>query len=151
MSDLHNTNEKGRKMRERNTETRFACSCNGCRNYPTRPAEVWHEQQIPSKEQGTFFFRKDTMRFFSSRISDFKAINRGEKIDSLAVIVSSRHGYEGASRYYEIVTLCPYGTIHRESAQFDTLRKARKEWDSTLAGFAPCSCHGCVLDREAGE
>lgn len=136
-------------MRERNTETRFACSCNGCRNYPTRPAEVWHESQIPSKEQGTFYFRKDTMRFFSSRIVDFKRINRGGEIDSLSVIVSSRHGYEGAERYYEVVTLCPYGTIHREGQSFDSLRKARKEWDAVLNSFAPCSCHGCELDREA--
>ena len=135
-------------MRERNTETRFVCSCNGCRNYPTRPAEVWHESQIPSKEQGTFYFRKDTMRFFSSRIVDFKRINRGGEIDSLSVIVSSRHGYEGAERYYEVVTLCPYGTIHREGQSFDSLRKARREWDTVLNSFAPCSCHGCQLDRE---
>lgn len=135
-------------MRERNTETRFACSCNGCRNYPTRPAEIWHESQIPAKEQGTFYFRKDTMRFFSSRIVDFKRINRGGEIDSLSVIVSSRHGYEGAERYYEVVTLCPYGTIHREGQSFDSLRKARKEWEAVLNSFAPCSCHGCELDRE---
>lgn len=136
-------------MRERNTETRFACTCNGCRNYPTRPAEIWHHDQISSKEQGTYYFRKDTMRFFSSRIADFKGVNRGGEIDSLTVIVSSRHGYEGATRYYEIVTLCPYGTIHRESAQFDTLRQARKVWDKTVEGFNPCECHGCTLDREA--
>ena len=136
-------------MRERNTETRFACSCNGCRNYPTHPAQIWHEAQIPSKEQGTFFFRKDTMRFFSSRIVDFKAVNRGGEIDSLSVIVSSRHGYEGSERYYEIVVLCPYGTIHREGKSFESLRKARKEWDNALVGFAPCSCHGCQLDAEA--
>ena len=135
-------------MRARNTETRFACSCNGCRNYPTHPAQIWHKDQIPSKEQGTFFFRKDTMKFFSSRIVDFKAVNRGGEIDSLSVIVSSRHGYEGANRYYEIVVLCPYGTIHREGESYDKLREARKYWDDVLARFAPCSCHGCELDRE---
>lgn len=135
-------------MRAKNTETRFACSCNGCRNYPTHPAQIWHQDQIPSKEQGTFFFRKDTMKFFSSRIVDFKAVNRGGEIDSLSVIVSSRHGYEGASRYYEIVMLCPYGTIHREGKSFESLRLARKNWESVISDFAPCSCHGCELDRE---
>jgi hypothetical protein len=88
------------------------------------------------------------MKFFSSRIVDFKAFNRGQEVESLSVIVSSRHGYEGASRYYEIVMLCPYGTIHREGESYDKLREARKYWDDVLARFAPCSCHGCELDRE---
>ena len=113
-------------MRERNTETRFACTCNGCRNYPTRPAEVWHEAQIPSKEQGTYYFTKEAMRFFSSRISDFKPVRVAGEIDSLSVIVSSKYGYEGATRYYEVVMLCPYGKIGRDSKQYDTLRQARK-------------------------
>ena len=126
----------------------FPCSCNGCRNYPTRPGEVWHESQIESKEQGTYYFKRDTMRFFSSRIVDFKGVNRGGEIASLTVIVSSRHGYEGAERYYEIVVLCPYGRIHREGASFDSLRQARKVWDATVQGFVPCECHGCELDRE---
>ena len=135
-------------MRERNTQTRFACECNGCRNYPTLPAQIWHESQIPSKEQGTYYFRKDTMRLFSSRIADFRGVRVSGEIDSLSVIVSSRHGYEGATRYYEIVMLCPYGRIGRDSKQFDTLRQARKEWESAIATFSPCSCHGCELDRE---
>ena len=135
-------------MRERNTQTRFVCECNGCRNYPTRPAEIWHESQIPSKEQGTYYFRKDTMRLFSSRIADFRRVRVFGEIDSLSVIVSSKHGYDGATRYYEIVMLCPYGRIGRDSKQFDTLRQARKEWESAIATFSPCSCHGCELDRE---
>lgn len=139
---------RSREMREKNTSTRFACECNGCRNYPTRPSEIWHESQIPGKEQGTFYFRKDTMRLFSSRIVDFKAINKGGEINSLSVIVSSRHGYEGSVRYYEIVMLCPYGRINRDSKQFDTAKRARKEWDQALDTFASCPCHGCELDRE---
>jgi hypothetical protein len=125
----------------------FACSCNGCRNYPTRPAEIWHESQIASKESETHFFSGSSMRFFSSRIVDFRGIDNGSEVQSLAIIVSSKHGYEGAERYYEIVTLCPFGTVHRESAQFESLRLARKGWDIALASFAPCSCHGCQLDR----
>ncbi len=135
-------------MRARNTETRFACDCNGCRNYPTRPSEVWHADQIASKEQGTYYFRKDTMKFFSSRIVDFRGINRGGGIDSLSVLVSSRYGYEGASRYYEIVILCPYGKINRDSKQYETTKQARKDWDEAIASFSPCDCHGCQLDRE---
>jgi hypothetical protein len=136
-------------MREKNTTTKFTCDCNGCRNYPTRPAEIWHQSQIPSKEKGTYYFTREAMRFFSSRIADFKAVDRGGDISSLSVIVSSRHGYEGASRYYEIVILCPYGTINRDSKQFDTLKKARKNWFDAVETFNPCSCHGCILDREA--
>lgn len=132
----------------RETSTKFECTCHGCRNYPTRPAEIWHESQIPSKERGTYYFTKEAMRFFSSRISDFRAVRVSGDIDSLSVIVSSRHGYEGATRYYEVVMLCPYGTIHREGAQFDTLKKARKGWEEAIASFASCSCHGCQLDRE---
>jgi hypothetical protein len=134
------TTESGQKLS-------FACTCNGCRNYPTRPAEIWHQDQIASKEKETHFFTKSAMRFFSSRVADFKEIRTEGAISSLSVIVSSRHGYEGAERYYEIVTLCPFGTVHRESAQFESLRIARKGWDLALASFLPCSCHGCQLDR----
>ena len=134
---------------KRTYSERFACSCNGCRNYPTRPAEIWHESQIAEKEQGTFYFTRGAMRFFNSRIVDFMPVRVSGDIDSLSVIVSSRYGYEGAERHYEVVMLCPFGTINRETLQkFDTLRKARKEWDATVKSFAPCSCHGCTLDRE---
>jgi hypothetical protein len=126
----------------------FSCTCNGCRNYPTRPAEIWHQDQIASKESETHFFSPSAMRFFSSRVADFKSVDTASnEVKTLSVIVSSRHGYEGAERYYEIVTLCPFGTVHRESAQFESLRIARKGWDLALASFVPCSCHGCQLDR----
>lgn len=131
-----------------NTKLKFECTCNGCRNYPTYPAQIWHENQIPSKEQGTYYFTKSAMRFFSSRISDFKGFISGEdKEQSLSVIVSSRHGYEGAERYYEVVALCPYGTINRHGKSFESLRLARKNWDSALSEFPPCECHGCQLER----
>jgi len=129
------------------TATAFTCTCNGCRNYPTRPAEIWHQDQIASKESETHFFSKSAMRFFSSRVADFKEVRREGEVSSLSVIVSSRHGYEGAERYYEVVILCPFGVVHRESAQFESLRIARKGWDLALASFDPCSCHGCQLDR----
>jgi hypothetical protein len=135
---MTNTIKQGSKLS-------FPCSCNGCRNYPTRPAEVWHQDQIASKEKGTYFFTREAMRFFSSRIVDFKGVKVSGDIASLYVIVSSRHGYEGAERYYEVVSLCPYGTIHRESLQFNTLRLARKAWDTMPAPV--CSCHGCQIDR----
>jgi hypothetical protein len=137
---METTTEKGQKLS-------FDCSCNGCRNYPTRPAEIWHNDQIASKERETHFFSKSTMRFFSSRVSDFKEIKIAGEVASLSVIVTSRHGYDGAQRYYEIVILCPFGTVHRESAKFESLRLARKGWDLALASFVPCSCHGCQLDR----
>jgi hypothetical protein len=127
---------------------KFSCTCNGCRNYPTRPAEIWHQSQIASKETQSYYFSPSAMRFFSSRIADFKPVNGSGEVDALSVIVSSKHGYEGATRYYEIVTLCPFGLVHRESKQFETLRGARKSWDEIVSGFVPCECHGCVLDRE---
>ena len=130
----------------------FTCSCNGCRNYPTRPAEIWHESQIASKAQG-YFFTPETMRYFSSRIADFKPVGISPRADSLAVIVSSKFGYE-YPRHYEIVVLCPYGEIWRddqtagELVKYETLKKARasKTWNFQMP--APvCSCHGCQLDR----
>ena len=147
-------------MREKGTKTRFECTCNGCRNYPTRPAEVWHEAQIPSKTQG-YFFSPSTMKMFKSRISDFKPVGISPSgIDSLAVIVSSLYGIDGAERYYEIVVICPYGNLWRERntdetpatpfIKYETLRKARasKTWHFNIP--APvCDCHGCQLDREA--
>ena len=137
------------------TKLSFPCSCNGCRNYPTRPAEIWHESQIASKAQG-YFFTKDTMRFFKSRIADFKPVGISPRgVDSLMVIVSNKR--DDDPRYYEIVTLCPYGEIGREWArdhegtlitQYASLNKARKSarWNCTIAPQL-CDCHGCQLDK----
>lgn len=133
----------------------FPCSCNGCRNYPTRPGEVWHEHQIASKAQG-YFFTPETMRFFKSRIADFKPVGISPRgIDSLMVIVSNKR--DDDPRYYEIVTLCPYGELAREWAKdsdgspitsYESLNKARKSarWNCTIAAQI-CDCHGCQLDR----
>jgi len=132
----------------------FPCTCNGCRNYPTRPAEIWHESQIASKAQG-YYFSRDTMKFFSSRIADFKPVSISPRCDSLMVIVSSKHG--DSARDYEIVTLCPYGELAREWAQdsdgvpvnlYESLRAARKSarWNCTIAAQI-CDCHGCQLDK----
>jgi hypothetical protein len=132
----------------------FPCSCNGCRNYPTRPAEVWNEHQIAGKAQG-YFFTRETMRFFNSRIADFKPVGISSRADSLMVIVSNKR--DNDPRYYEIVTLCPYGELGREWAtdstgapitQYETLNKARKSarWNCSIAAQI-CDCHGCQLDK----
>ena len=140
---------------ESTTRLEFKCSCNGCRNYPTRPAEIWHESQIASKAQG-YFFTPDTMRFFKSRIADFKPVGISSRgVDSLMVIVSNKQG--DSARYYEIVTLCPYGELSREwvldsdghpVTQYATLNKARNSarWNCTIAPQL-CDCHGCQLDK----
>jgi len=132
----------------------FACSCNGCRNYPTRPGEIWHESQIAGKAQG-YYFTRDTMKFFNSRIADFKPVGISPRgIDSLMVIVSSKR--DDDPRTYEIVTLCPYGELGREwlkdsdgnpIAHYKSLRAARNSarWNCTIAAQV-CDCHGCQLD-----
>jgi hypothetical protein len=136
------------------TKLRFDCTCNGCRNYPTRPAEIWHESQIASKAQG-YYFSKDTMRFFNSRIADFKPVGISPRANSLLVIVSNKR--DDDARTYEIITLCPYGEIGREWAkdsngspitQYESLTKARKSarWKCSIAAQI-CDCHGCQLDR----
>jgi hypothetical protein len=137
-----------------NTKLSFPCTCNGCRNYPTRPGEVWHESQIASKAQG-YFFTPETMRFFKSRIADFKPVGISPRANSLMVIVSNKR--DDDPRYYEIVTLCPYGELGREWAkdsdgspitQYESLSKARKSarWNCTIAPQI-CDCHGCQLDK----
>jgi len=133
---------------------KYECTCNGCRNYPTRPAEIWHESQIASKAQG-YYFSRDTMKFFNSRIADFKPVGISSRADSLMVIVSSKHGDN--ARDYEIVTLCPYGELAREwlkdsdgspIAHYPSLKAARKSarWNCTIAAQL-CDCHGCALDK----
>jgi hypothetical protein len=133
----------------------YPCSCNGCRNYPTRPAEIWHESQISSKAQG-YYFSRDTMKFFNSRIADFKPVGISPSgVDSLMVIVSSKRG--DSARDYEIVTLCPYGELGREWVKdsdgapiehYSTLKAARKSarWNCTIAAQV-CDCHGCAIDK----
>ena len=141
-----------------NKKLSFDCECNGCRNYPTRPAEIWHTAQLEGKTQG-YFFEPSSMKMFSSRVSDFKPVGISKSgISSLYVIVSSRYGIKGASRYYEILIVCPFGNVSRDwqdeganLAKFDTLAKTRKS--ARWTGNAPrpiCNCHGCQLD-EAGR
>ena len=134
--------------------TVYPCTCNGCRNYPTRPAEIWHESQIASKAQG-YYFSRDTMKFFNSRIADFKPVAITPRANSLMVIVSNKR--DDNPREYEIVTLCPYGELGREWVQdsngapithYPTLKAARKSarWNCTIAPQL-CDCHGCALDK----
>lgn len=110
--------------------------------------------QIASKAQG-YYFSRDTMRFFNSRIADFKPVGISARADSLMVIVSSKRGDD--ARDYEIVTLCPYGELGREwlkdsegapIAHYESLRAARKSarWNCTIAAQI-CDCHGCTLDK----
>jgi hypothetical protein len=95
------------------------------------------------------------MKFFNSRIADFKPVGISSRADSLMVIVSNKR--DNDPRYYEIVTLCPYGELGREWAtdsdgdpitQYETLNKARKSarWNCTIAAQI-CDCHGCQLDK----
>lgn len=145
-----------------NKKTIFSCTCNGCRNIPQRVNEIYHESQINGKTVG-YFFSPDTMRFFSSRVLSWQRLENplgaGEaKRNGLAVIVSSRYGYEGATREYEIVRICQYGEITREDnpsnesggapyVKYDTSRAARKAL-AAVTYPAACTCHGCQLDRE---
>jgi hypothetical protein len=142
------------KTQEKGTKLSFPCTCNGCRNYPTRPGEVWNESQIAGKAQG-YFFTPDTMRFFKSRIADFKPVGISPRADSLMVIVSNKR--DDDARTYEIVTLCPYGELGREwvkdsdgspIANYESLAKARRSarWNCTIAAQI-CDCHGCQLDK----
>jgi len=133
----------------------FNCECNGCRNYSRRPAEIWHESQIASKTNG-YYFSRETMRLFSSRIVDFKRIesNLREDLDGLAVIVSSRYDTDNSTRYYEILTICAYGDVTRPYTNIDgdpivkhdSLKSARAAY-YLLGALYPCSCHGCQLDK----
>lgn len=135
-------------------ELSFPCTCNGCRNYSTLPAEIWHNSQIASKAQG-YFFTPDTMKFFNSRVVDFKPVRISPRADSLMVIVSNKR--DGDPRDYEIVTLCPYGELAREwqivgdeaIGSYISLRKARESvrWNCKIAPQI-CDCHGCQLDKE---
>lgn len=135
------------------TKLKFDCSCNGCRNYPKRPAQIWHESQIKSVTNG-YFFSPDTMKFFKSRVSDFKPVGISESgIPSLAVIVSSKFG-DDSPRHYEIVIICPYGELWRDNetagelVKYESLRAARrsKTWQFNISRPI-CTCHGCQLDR----
>jgi hypothetical protein len=96
------------------------------------------------------------MRFFNSRIADFKPVGISPTgISSLMVIVSSKR--DDSPRTYEIVTLCPYGELSREwlkdsdgapFADYATLAQARKSarWKCSIAAQI-CDCHGCQLDK----
>ena len=137
----------------------FKCTCNGCRGYSPRVAEIYHISQLSSKVDG-HYFSPATMQFFSSRLGNWRRLDNPaapagvDKLDGIAVIVSSRYGYEGAQREYELITVCGYGSITRQDKagvldKYPTSRAANKALDvATYPG--ECSCHGCQLDRVNG-
>ena len=137
----------------------FKCSCTGCRGYSPRVAEIYHIAQLSSKVEG-HYFSPSTMRFFSSRSGNWRRLDNPaapagiDKLDGVAVIVSSKYGYEGAQREYELITVCGYGTITRQDKagvldKYPTSRAANKALAvATYPG--ECECHGCQLDRVNG-
>lgn len=141
------------------TALKFNCSCKGCRNWLPDIAGIVYPEQLAHRTEGHYFSR-ETMKFFKSRYVDWSRLTNSaggsgrDNRDGVAVIVSSRHGYDGAARYYEVITLCAWGSVHRGEnsdglEQFDTLRAARKAL-AVAAYPAACSCHGCQLDRAQG-
>ena len=140
---------------ETQKKTKFDCECNGCRKYYRHPTQIWHQDQIKNVTNG-HFFKPETMKFFKSRISDFKAVGISKSREkSLAVIVSSKWG-DDSPRHYEIVLVCPYGELWRESdenglVKYESLAKTRNSdtWKFNRSrDYFACSCHGCQLDEE---
>ena len=138
-------------------KTVFYCECNGCRDYSPDIAGIVYPEQLAYRAQG-YYFSKETMRTFSSRFCDWARLTNPKHAtgrdnrDGVAVIVSSRYGYDGAPRYYEVITLCAWGAVHRGEnsdglESFPSLRLARKALALSAYPVA-CSCHGCTLDRE---
>ena len=143
-------------MTNQNTKTpklTFNCTCSGCRGYSTKPAQIWHESQLKSVTNG-YFFSRDTMKFFSSRVANFKPLTNLSGDDGLAVIVSNK--FEPTDpRHYEIITICQYGEINRFKSdepsdwafrKYTNLRAAKRALDLIIYPMA-CDCHGCQLDR----
>ena len=140
----------------------FNCECKGCRGYSPDIAGIVYPKQLESRTQG-YFFSKDTMKSFSSRYCDWIRLNNPaagsgrDNRDGVAVIVSSRYNMDGASRYYELLTICAWGNVGRTWTdtpgapveKFNTLRAARKAM-AAAAYPAACNCHGCQLDRANG-
>jgi hypothetical protein len=100
------------------------------------------------------------MKFFNSRLGNWQRLDNPaapagvDKLDGIAVIVSSLYGYEGAAREYELITVCGYGSITRQDKagvldQYPTSKAANK---ALAAATYPieCSCHGCQLDKANG-
>jgi hypothetical protein len=150
---------KDKLMDDYLTALKFDCSCKGCRNWLPDIAGIVYPEQLAHRTEG-YYFSRDTMRLFKSRYADWSRLTNSaagsgrDNRDGVAVIVSSRHGYDGAARYYEVITICAWGSIHRGQnsdglEQFETLRAARKELAAATYPAA-CSCHGCQLDRAHG-
>jgi hypothetical protein len=127
-----------------NTALKFNCECKGCRNWLPDIAGIVYPEQLAHRAQG-YYFSRDTMRLFKSRYVDWSRLTNAaagsgkDNRDGVAVIVSSRQGYDGAARYYEVITLCAWGAVHRGEnsdglEQFETLRAARKASRRNLSG-----------------
>jgi len=141
---------------KQDTKLSFTCSCAGCSNRLPDIAGIVYPEQLAHRAQG-YYFSRDTMKTFSSLYCDWSRLTNPAQAtgrdnrDGVAVIVSSRYGYDGAARYYEVITLCVWGAVHRGQnseglEQFPSLRAARKELALSAYPVA-CLCHGCQLDR----
>lgn len=126
----------------------FNCGCNGCRNYPTNPTQVYDVTMLTGKEQETKFFHISNMKLFKTKLIDWININDKDVL----ILTSSIHGWDGAVRYYEIVRMCKFGKVDRNLGKFTNIKTARKAFnDELISEFLPCDCHGCQLDRAGRE
>ena len=135
-------------------KTVFTCSCKPCRGINPDVAGIVYPSQLSDRVQG-YYFTPATMRLFSSRIGKWRRLTNpasAENRDGIAVIVSSRYDVEGAARFWEVITICAWGAIHRQEGpggldKCETNRAALKLLESATYPAA-CECHGCILDRE---
>lgn len=125
------------------TQTRFDCTCKGCRGRTADLDSVWQWRQIPDKIQG-HYFDDSTRRFFSSRINSWRHLSGG----ALAVRESSAGDMDNTYRIHRVVVFCNYGTLVYQSDKFSTGKKAQEHMASLPDTVEGCECHGCVLDRE---
>lgn len=73
-------------------------------------------------ETGGYFFSKDTMRFFASRVLE----GIWKVGDHVLFCTSEKSGFNDPTREYSVRTMSPEGRILSGKETYDTARKAKK-------------------------
>jgi hypothetical protein len=129
---------------EQEQKLSFACTCNGCRNYPKDLNRLYWEGLVA--ELNGFYFSPTNRKFHRSRITDWTFFGESKAV---SIKETRAKGWDVSDgREYAVSLWCKFGNLVDSIAQ-ENGKKATSFMVSEEASLKikACACHGCQLDR----
>jgi hypothetical protein len=134
------------------TNTKYSCTCNGCRGYAKANSLYRNYWQGLVSELGGHYFSPSNRKYHRSRITGWNYLYLKGSPDIYGVTIKETRaaGFNKSDgREYAVSIWCRYGELVESVRQLNA-RAANKYMSSAAAVelLDACYCHGCALDRE---